>query len=629
MAAPVDNDFLKRYEIAPPKVYKTYPPLSPALDLGEFAPASDVDFLRQVPALPRPSAPGPVSRKHAVWIVHGMGQQIPFETLDSLTVGLQSVIPGAMGIPRLRAVKFGEQVVQRVELDVKETDGSSCELHLYEAYWAPVTEGVAKLADVLSFFWDGGSRGILNAFKKFQRAIFGGMAGFTIHKRAIAEILAVLFTLLSLIVINAVVVAAGSSTKQIPLLGGLKIGTHWPQITALASAMCCVALTFGVILFLAENSNPGALSNWNKSLLAFGGWVGFACTLLVIMGSAALMIGVTQFTWVISFLHSFDASIVQGVSTLLLLTAGVLVALAMFWRAILRSVGQLQRGNGFLVFLFTLAVLLHLLALPAPWVFGWGLFSLPTFLAGLVHSLSNPLWVWPFLIVLSANVRTLMIQYVGDVAIYISPNKVDRFDKVRKDIKKIALDSVTGIYQARNDDGSAFEYDKIAIVGHSLGSVIAYDTLNKILTDDSLAASPLGVADRTCLLETFGSPLDKIAFFFTIQGKNTFHIREQLAAVVQPLIQSYVLYRKFPWINVYSRSDIISGDLFLFDLPQNQIAQLQAQGVAYNFVKNIPDPDAVVPLAAHVDYWKNKLVWQKLYAEIRPVQVVPPLPNVE
>ena len=618
MPAPADYEFLKRYEIAPPKEYKAFPPRPPAIDLREFAPGGLAELAREE------KPPAPQKPKHAVWIVHGMGQQIPFETLDSLTVGLQSVIPGAKTVPRLRAVKFGEQVVQRVELEVKETDGSSCELHLYEAYWAPVTEGVAKLADVVSFFWDGGSRGLLNAFKKFQRAMFGGMLDFNIHKRAIAEILAVLFTIVSLIVINAVVVAAGSSKTQMPILGSLKIGGQWPQITALASAMCCVALTFGVILFLAENSKPATLSNWKKYLLAFGGWVGFVCTLLVIIGSAALMLGVTRFTWVISFLHSFDASIVQGVSTLLILAAAALVAVAMFWRAILRSIGQPQRDSGFLVFLFSLSFLLHLLALPAPWIFGWGLFSLPKSLAGLVDWLSNPLWVWPFLIVLSANVRTLMVQYVGDVAIYIWPNKLDRFDKVRKDIKKIALDSVTGIYQAPNDDGSGFEYDKIAIIGHSLGSVIAYDTLNKLLTDDSLSGSPLGVADRTCLLETFGSPLDKIAFFFTIQGKDTFHVREQLSAVVQPLIQSYPLYRKFPWINVYSRSDIISGDLFLFDPPKDQrpapdvLKQLKAQGQVFNFVENIPDPDAVVPLAAHVDYWKNKLIWQKLYAAIRP-----------
>jgi hypothetical protein len=35
-------------------------------------------------------------------------------------------------------------------------------------------------------------------------------------------------------------------------------------------------------------------------------------------------------------------------------------------------------------------------------------------------------------------------------------------------------------------------------------------------------------------------------------------------------------------------------------------------------VENIPDPDTVVSLAAHVDYWKNDLVWQQLYTRIAP-----------
>ena len=188
-------------------------------------------------------------------------------------------------------------------------------------------------------------------------------------------------------------------------------------------------------------------------------------------------------------------------------------------------------------------------------------------------------------------------------------NKLDRFCKIRQEIKQIASGSVTGIYTARSADDSSWEYSKIAIVGHSLGSVIAYDTLNKLLNLDDITGNHVDVEKRTCLLETFGSPLDKIAFFFTIQGKETFHIREQLAAVVQPLIQSYAKFRTFPWVNVYSGNDIVSGSLQFYDLPDT----------SYKFnVENIPDPDAVVPLAAHVDYWKNDLVWQQLYARIAP-----------
>jgi hypothetical protein len=223
--------------------------------------------------------------------------------------------------------------------------------------------------------------------------------------------------------------------------------------------------------------------------------------------------------------------------------------------------------------------------------------------------LSSPLWVWPFLITLSAQVRTLMVQYVGDVAIYITPNKLDRFDQIRRAIKELARVSASALYQARAEGDEDFLYEKVAIIGHSLGSVIAYDTLNKLITDDALAGNPLKVAERTCVFETFGSPLDKIAFFFTIQGKDMLRIREQLASVVQPLIQSYPDFRKFPWINVFSRNDIISGRLRFYDLPDCVPPHAK-------IVQNEPDPDATVALVAHVDYWKSNLVWQRLYEQV-------------
>jgi hypothetical protein len=55
------------------------------------------------------------------------------------------------------------------------------ELHLYESYGAPKTEGVARLTDMISFLWDGGLRGFLNWLKSVRRAMFGGMAEFYIR----------------------------------------------------------------------------------------------------------------------------------------------------------------------------------------------------------------------------------------------------------------------------------------------------------------------------------------------------------------------------------------------------------------------------------------------------------------
>lgn len=94
------------------------------------------------------------------------------------------------------------------------------------------------------------------------------------------------------------------------------------------------------------------------------------------------------------------------------------------------------------------------------------------------------------------------------------------------------------------------------------------------------------------------------------------HIRERLASTVQPLIISYPKFRKLKWINVYSRNDIISGPLELYDLPGFQ--DLPDAQRPVEAVENVRDKDAAVPIVAHVSYWKNKLVWQKLLSEIAP-----------
>jgi len=133
------------------------------------------------------------------------------------------------------------------------------------------------------------------------------------------------------------------------------------------------------------------------------------------------------------------------------------------------------------------------------------------------------------------------------------------------------------------------------------------------MLDDWLAGQALGIAKRTEAMVTFGSPLNKTAFLFTIQGKNSMHIRERLACTVQPLILSYRKFRKFNWINVYSRNDIISGPLTFYDLPGYQNPPLPPQAI-----RNVIDRDAAVPLIAHVAYWKNKKVWEELVSQIVP-----------
>jgi hypothetical protein len=579
--------------------------------------------------------------KRAVWIVHGMGQQIPFETLDSLTNGLLDALPGQNIKPRLRTAKIGDQVLQRVEVD---TDGQASasapaknyELHLYESYWAPKTEGVAKLSDVVSFLWDGGSRGILNFFKKFHRAMFGGMAQFTVPWRTPVWLCLALLILAALTVINGVILLAAAAQSGLFLQ---TIQLHWDKLTALTSCMLAVAISFGALLFIADISKPQELSKFWRVFIGVCCWTAMVFTILSILKTAALMAIITHTDWLknygtnmavpstswLSFIRSkaenlfesIPAPQLQGFATVVILAAGVLVAVAMFARAFLRSSEEtFEDYRGLLLLpLLTFAVnVAGVVGCIWIWCHGAAAFHLPRRLG----FLQSPLLVWPFLIAFSAKVRELMVQYVGDVAIYVTSNKLDRFDEVRSKIKETARTVASAVFTAYDSAEPKFLYDKIAVVGHSLGSVIAYDTLNRLMLDDWLVGGALQVAERNETLLTFGSPLNKTAFLFTIQGTDSMHIRERLASTVQPLIVSYPKFRKFNWINVYSRNDIISGKLEFYDLPGFQNPKPGDPSVPDAAIKNIIDKDAAVPVVAHVSYWKNKTVWRELLAQIAP-----------
>jgi hypothetical protein len=623
------------YEIAEPEARGAFPMYPSAEQTKMFAFA------------PRVAKTGEIE-KRAVWIVHGMGQQIPFETVDSLTEGLMSAAKPPTGqpafTPKARSVRVGDQVLQRVELQVAGESGKTYELHLYEAYWAPLTEGVANLRDVTSFLLNGALRGILNSFKKFQRAIFGEVWCYEITRRTPLYILAVLLILAALTVMNAVIVAATAAQFKLFSMQ-LPIGVEqWKMLASLGSAISAVAISLGAVLFLAEMCKSPKLSSARRLWLGFVSWTGTILTAGAIMAGGALFaliaaedrihdwvsppppvdppaIVVASARGIWHWLLQACGPSLQGASTLLILaTLGVIAAALVVrgWKRSNRARRDDFANSGVLVALLSVAFLIQIAAIVSLLAPGlrdpWGIDSKPW--------IASPWWVWPFLIFVSAQVRLILIEYVGDVAIYITPNKVDRFSETREKIKDTARQSASAVYLAMNREGNAFEYEKIAVIGHSLGSVIAYDTLNRLINDDRLSQDKLRIAGRTCLFETFGSPLNKIAFLFTIQGKDSYQIREQLAEVVQPMIMNYG-YRPFPWINVRSANDIISGEVYLYDVDAKNSTdcttgkQVPSPAGAHLAV-DVIDKDAAVALAAHVDYWKNKTVWEQLCKYVAP-----------
>jgi hypothetical protein len=636
---------LGRFVVEKPFSYESFP-LAPAE--GELR--ESAKMMRETMAVSPPSA----TKKRAVWIVHGMGQQVPYETLEQLAEGLigeaEHSSPGVQIKPLFREVRVGETVLQRVELTFPRAGADPQEVHLYECYWAPMTEGAVQLRDVVRFLWDGGGRGLINFFTGFARALFGNMVEFSLTWRTPLYLLVTLAILAALTVINAIIVGTGASLAGISGSQKLIPCSLVPSLTSVASIVCAVTISFGATLFLAEMSRPtrDIPPPYGRRVRDLT-WIAFGVTVATILAGAAIMAFMVWRPYLADRIMQQTLPVIHFDNVVVLWVIFIMIlARVVRWRNVshqrsgpvenlTRAEREKNEKSITLRALFYVAFLIHIIAivgitwlvsrglngtLQLPSVLAW-LWELPSRvlhdvlgaqwgerIAGYLHrTLISSFWIWPFLFLISAAVRELLVQFVGDVTAYIASDKIDRFEAIRKKIKDAAKQSAGAVYQAKAGGSNNFEYEKVAIVGHSLGSCIVYDTLNRLIADDALGADMTAIIRRTCLFLTFGSPLDKIAFFFSVMGKSTKHIREQLAAVVQPLIQDYK-NRPYPWVNIYSRNDIICGHLDFYDLPDTLLPPNA------NPIENIRDEEALIPLVAHVEYWNNRTVWKQLLAQI-------------
>lgn len=494
-----------------------------------------------------------LSSEHvAVLVCHGMGQQVRFDTLDALA---REVFAAAV---RCGSTVDGDMTVSlqpdegtfyaRAELSLKKADGTRTSAHFYEAYWAPLTEGRVSLREALAFFVDAGRSGLRFAWRDgvFNRWMFGGRQEFEIPARRIWQLGLALWILL----LVATAFTAVSLLPVIKITDGLRAGGADREVAFIAA----VAFSIGVIIaisgafavFIARLSGIGADTSRPKS---------------VIDAQPGIMASRKWRRWV-------TASIVTMVVAVSL-WATIYVGKVMYQRWLLPAATDPFQH------LLGAALALALLAIEA--------------------------------FVFLKLIRGFLIEFGGDVAAYVAPFKVSKFDEIRHGIQERGRTAARFIYAARAAGTDRPLYDRVIVVGHSLGSVLAYDTLNEAINRDASAggwaagsaACQYDVVNRTSLLLTFGSPLDKTAFIFRTQ-KSALEVsaREKLASAVQPLIQSYG-NRRCRWINIWSRSDWISGPLGYYDQPQPP----PNQGVC-----NIENNGSRNPGTAHTEYWTGPLI---------------------
>lgn len=516
------------------------------------------------------AAPEATKERIAILVCHGMGQQVPFEALDTVARALHRAQARAQNEPvgstplGVEIVQLGQKRLARAELELEGKERHKKLVHVYEAYWAPLTEGKVTLRDVHGFLWNAGKNAIFNCLKSgnFYRWMFGGWKEFKINRGSLVAVFGLALAVLwALTLMNTTILAVSAARV---LTGPV---SRWPSNALLADLT--VDLVFVLLL-----------------LIVLGTGLAIALILKKRPGTAKPI-------------HAVAGIFMSALMGLVWLTLFAIVAAGI---AVLSHLVRHHAGDA------------------APW---WGDWIGRLVIDG--GSATGPhlrlvvmLAVWALTVALSAGARWFLVQYVGDIAVYVTAHTVSKFWEIRQAIFQSSMDVARAVYgvtpsappAAANGPPAipgptAVDYDSIIIVGHSLGSVIAYDVLNGLILENRLSPHPARIIERTRMLLTFGSPLDKVAFIFRTQRPRDEEVREGLAAAVQPMIHSYS-NRPDWWVNIHSPRDWISGPLEYFDNPADPQHEQKR-------IRNVKDEKADTPLAAHSEYWSNDLFADTLY----------------
>jgi len=481
------------------------------------------------------------SRRSAVLVIHGIGEQNPYETLDSFARGIFYDLRDRQNqdltlTPLTIALKDWTQAGIRLNLNPGQGPDREGRIDVFEYYWAPETEDKLSWKGTLTWL----IRTDLTPLRYFAdnlqemmaaRGYSFGSAFWYSVKLCAREILRVLLLYIPLAAALLWLLTWLSHPRNVwdavqPIIAALRPYSVWPKpITLVSYASAVLMLWFMFQSLYALWKRRGR----TVQRLAEVVWFGLA------LSSAVFL-----------FLLGFLLSTVF---------AGFAVDLRPLWAAV-----------------FTKSLL------------------------------------WPFAaLALAAVWRYILTAYVADVAVYVSSDAKSKNFVARSDILE---GSTAPLARLLADD----QYDRVILAGHSLGSVIAYDTVNELLAQVNGAPGPandrpglpLNLAQLQKLrgLLTFGSPLDKIYYFFREHVKEDQAIRAQILSMLYsfrktPSGRDYTPFDfayRYPqlddmvWLNAYALMDPVSGRLKFYELDEaNQ------QAFPYR-----------VPGLAHLSYWGDE-----------------------
>jgi hypothetical protein len=196
----------------------------------------------------------------------------------------------------------------------------------------------------------------------------------------------------------------------------------------------------------------------------------------------------------------------------------------------------------------------------------------------LLPILSQP--IKNILAALQKRAANFMVTVAGDVNIYAT-------DWVYSTEMREELEQHLANLESRQD------IQGIHVVGHSLGSLVAYEALSRTY--------PVGPNSKLKTVVTVGSPLDKVNMFFP--KSHQFRFESPLPPGIE-------------WLNIYSPTDLVSDHLVRYGPPPAGPHNIR--------VSNRP---LFLFFKEHSSYWQNPAVMRELLSKLSASTVVTAQPQ--
>jgi hypothetical protein len=204
---------------------------------------------------------------------------------------------------------------------------------------------------------------------------------------------------------------------------------------------------------------------------------------------------------------------------------------------------------------------------------------------------------------LTSKLTGPLVDFMGDVTLYTTTDTCSQYYEVRRKILEGAVEKARRLLV---DD----DYDEVLLLGHSLGSVIAYDVVDRLNKETNVEPGFVPSSEKLKGLITFGSPLDKIAFFFDEKIPREQRVRRDLVSQLHSFRRRYVSEEvlendidqnmgNVAWINFWIKQDPVCGSLDVYQPVKN--IELKCDDIKHD-----------ISIESHSRYW----TFARMYRDI-------------